>query len=210
MFISGNGFEAWGSKIISDLQGTGVKVVELSSGLVENSDPHVWLSPRLAKEEVLVIASELIKADNENVEYYLENAKKLLLKLDNLTVGFETGLSECKRKQIITSHSAFGYLVKEFGLSQVSISGLSPEEEPSTKQLVEIAKIAKKEGAKYIFFEKLVSPKLAETIASEIGAGTLVLDPIEGISDNDIMQSKNYITLMEENLANLRIALECQ
>ncbi len=210
LFISSEDFEPWGSKIKKDMVGTGVTVIEVSAGLVENNDPHIWLSPELAKKEVEVITDELIKADEGSTQYFLENEKSLIAKLDKLSMDFRQGLSSCKEYKVVTSHAAFGYLTQEYGLTQVAISGLTPDEEPSTKQMIEIAKEAEKDKLKYIFFEKLVSPKLAETIAQEIGAKTLVLDPIEGISDNDRSQGKNYLTIMEENLANLRIALECQ
>ncbi len=206
VFINGGGFESWATKIAKD----GAKVVELATGLMENNDPHVWLSPELAKKEVEMITMELIRMDESNSRYYLENQTVILAKLDKLSADFKVGLSQCKEHKVVTSHDAFGYLTREYGLTQISISGISPDEEPSTKQLVEISNLAKKENLKYIFFEKLVSPKLAQTVAEEIGAKTLVLDPIEGISDNDAKQGKNYLTLMEENLANLKIALECR
>ena len=100
--------------------------------------------------------------------------------------------------------------MREYGLNQVSISGLSPDEEPSPQQLAAIADFAKENNVEYIFFESLVSPKLAETIASEIGAETLVLNPLEGLSDEEINSGKNYFTEMQNNLANLKIALECR
>jgi len=101
-------------------------------------------------------------------------------------------------------------LASAYGLTQLPIAGLSPDEEPSSKQLVEIVDFAKKHDVRYVFFEKLISPKLACTIAQEIGAQTLVLDPLEGISQKDMQNKKNYFTIMEENLSNLRLALQCQ
>ncbi len=130
-------------------------------------------------------------------------------KLDQLDKTYAEGLKTCKQKDIITSHAAFGYLATRYGLNQVAISGISPDEEPSSQQLAEVAKFAKENDVKYIFFESLVSPKLSETIAHEIGAKTLVLDPLEGISDDDIKQGKNYFTVMENNLKNLQKALQC-
>lgn len=210
LFTLGNGFEAWGSKVKDDLKDTGVKVVEVSEGIMSDSDPHIWLSPEVAKKMADVIATELVRMDEPNTTYYLENAKTLVSRLDKLSTDYKTHLTSCEESSIVTSHAAFGYLAKEYGLTQIAISGLSPDEEPSTKRLMEVALQAKGEKLKYIFFEKLVSPDLAETIASEIGAKTLVLDPIEGISDDDVVQGKDYFTLMDENLANLKIALSCQ
>jgi zinc transport system substrate-binding protein len=109
----------------------------------------------------------------------------------------------------VTSHTAFAYLAREYGLNQVAIAGLSSGQEPSTQELTEVATFARDNGVKYIFFESLVSPKLSETIANEVGAQTLVLDPLEGIPDDEIKQGKNYFTVMEDNLKNLQTALGC-
>jgi zinc transport system substrate-binding protein len=208
LILNGGNFETWGERVKGELNA--VAVVEAGRGLFTSNDSHIWLSPKLAKEEVKTILTALSQTDPGNKNFYEENAKILISRLDKLTADYKTGLSDCKKREIITSHAAFGYLTQEFGLTQIPVSGLSPDEEPSTKRLTEISKIAKDTGIKYIFFEKLVSARLAETIADEVGAKTMVLDPIEGISDNDLSQGKNYISIMEDNLTNLRIALECR
>jgi len=172
-------------------------------------DPHVWLSPILAKKIVKQITKGYIQADENNAEYYSEKESNLLFKLDQLDEEYRQGLSSCEYNDIVTSHTAFTYLADEYGLSQVAISGLSPNEEPSAQELAEIVEFAKEKEIKYIFFESLVSPKLSETIANEIGAQTLVLDPIGGLSEDSISKGKNYFTVMEDNLNNLRIALSC-
>ena len=208
LILNGGSLEVWGIKIQEDVKN--IQVIEAGKDLFVGDDSHVWLSPRLAKEEAGNILAGLIIVDPKNESYYSENAVILNQKLDKLQAGYSRGLADCNRREIVTSHAAFGYLTREFGLTQVAIAGLSPDEEPSTKHMTEIAKFAKERQIKYIFFESLVSPKLAETIAEEVGAKTLVLDPIEGISDNNLMQGKNYLSIMEENLVNLRIALECR
>lgn len=219
MLVLNGGVEAWGGKLKDTLKGSNVEIITageelLTKGLTEEGkkikDPHIWLDPILAKIEAKNIENGFEKIDPKNAAYFQENAKKLNAKLDQLNTDFKQGLSSCQKKDIITSHSAFAYLADAYGLRQVSISGLSPDQEPSAKQLVDIARFAKENNIKYIFFERLVSPKLSETIAGEIGAKTLVLDPIEGISDDDIRQGKNYFTVMENNLKNLKLALGCQ
>jgi zinc transport system substrate-binding protein len=172
-------------------------------------DPHVWLNPQLAKNEVRRITDGYISIDPTNTMFYQENEKALDDKLDQLDSEYKEGLANCQNKDIITSHAAFAYLAEQYGLNQVAISGLSPDEEPSAQQLADVANFARKNNVRYIFFESLVSPKLSETIASEIGAKTMVLDPIEGLSDDDIKQGKNYFTVMEDNLKNLQTALQC-
>ncbi len=218
MLVLNGGVEAWADKIRETLKGKNVLIVVAGEGLLtkkltENGekmkDPHIWLDPILAKKEASKITEGFGKIDPGNNFYYRENEKKLDEKLARLDQKYKEGLHNCKQKDIITSHAAFGYLASRYGLNQVSIAGLSPDEEPSAKQLAKVAKFAKEHNVKYIFFEKLVSPKLSETITREIGANTLVLDPIEGLSDDEIKQGKNYFTVMEENLKNLQIALEC-
>ncbi|HKC15021.1 MAG TPA: zinc ABC transporter substrate-binding protein [Patescibacteria group bacterium] len=219
MLVLNGGVEGWGSKIKDNLKGTKVLIVVAGEGLITQKveeqgqnviDPHVWLDPVLAKQEVAKITDGFVKVDSSNETFYKNNQKKLDDKLDQLDKDYKEGLKSCKNKDIITSHAAFGYLASRYGLRQVPIAGLSPDEEPSTQQLAQVAKFARDNNIKYIFFESLVSPKLSETIASEVGAKTMVLDPIEGISDDNIKQGKNYFTVMEDNLKNLRVALECK
>jgi len=164
----------------------------------------------LAKEMADKIAAAIISADSANADYYASNVRKLSDKLLNLDREYSQGLSSCARKDIVTSHDAFGYMASAYGLNQVSVAGLSPDAEPSPKEIASVAKFAKDNGIKYIFFESLISPKLAETIATEIGAETMVLNPLEGLSEDEIEQGKDYVTEMRANLANLEKALQCK
>ncbi len=220
--------ENWGDKMKSNLQNADVLIVTTGDGLfsldahhthdgghtaeehtTEAKDPHIWLDPLLAKKQSQKITEAFVQEDPANAEYYKKNSAELDAKFDRLHTAFATGLATCKSRDIITSHEAFGYLAKAYNLQQESIAGLSTETEPSTKELAEVVRFAKEHDTKYIFFESLVSPKLSETIAREVGAKTMVLDPIEGIPQDDIIQGKNYFTVMEDNLKNLQIALEC-
>lgn len=217
LILNGN-VESWGNKIKENLSGTSVIIVvageglftqQLTEGGKTSPDPHVWLSPQLSKQEVNQITKGYIKIDPSNNSYYQANQKALDDRLDKLDGEYKQGLSNCKQKDIITSHAAFGYLTVAYGLNQVPISGLSADSEPSSQQLVKVINFAKSNNVKYIFFESLVSPKLSDMIANEVGAKTLVLDPLEGLTDDDIKQGKNYFTIMEDNLKNLKIALQC-
>jgi zinc transport system substrate-binding protein len=219
LVINGAGLEVWGDKIIENLKNTQVRIVIVGNDIAnqqvekegkKNQDPHVWLSPVLAKKIVNAILDGYLKIDKKNRNYYYANANKLLSELDNLDNDYKKGLANCLQNNIITSHAAFGYLATAYVLHQIPITGLSPDAEPSAKQLAEISRFAKKNNVKYIFFESLVSPKLAETIANEIGVNTLVLDPIEGISKDGEKQGENYFSIMKENLNNLKKALKCQ
>lgn len=209
LIINGAGLETWADKIKVELTNKNIPIL-IAGNTIANEDPHIWLSPPLAKKEIYAILQGFITIDENNKDYYQDNANKLKLHLDELDQQYKNGLMTCVQKNFVTSHAAFGHLAQAYGLTQTSISGLSPDEEPSTKQLAEVADFAKKNNIKYIFFESLVSPKLSETVAVEIGAKTLVLDPIEGISEDDMKLGKNYFTIMEDNLKNLTIALECK
>jgi zinc transport system substrate-binding protein len=219
LILNGGGLEAWGAHIKQNLDSKNIVIITIGEGLINQqvseeggnaTDPHIWLSPPLAKEIVDKITKGFIQIDPENVKYYQPNADRLKNQLSNLDKEYRQGLHTCLEKNIITSHAAFGYLATAYGLNQIPIAGLSPDSEPSPRQLAGIVKFAKINKIKYIFFERLVSPKLSETIAKEIGAKTLVLNPIEGLSNDEVSQGKNYFTEMRNNLANLKLALQCK
>ncbi len=219
LILNGGDIEPWASDIREILKNSDTKIITTGAELmslaeiedgVKINDPHVWLDPMLVIKQAEVILDSLAKADPTNALYYKNNAATLTAKLESLDKEFKQNLNACKKKDIITSHTAFGYLTAAYGFNQVSVTGVSPDEEPSAQQLAKIAEFAKKNNVKYIFFETLVSPKLSETIANEVGAQTLVLNPLEGLNKNEIAAGKNYFTEMKSNLANLMIALECR
>lgn len=175
-----------------------------------NNDPHFWLDPVLFQSEVQVVRDAFVQADPVNTAKYMLNAAGLINDLKGLDQEFKDGLKECQGKKIITSHDAFGHLAKRYGFENLAIAGVSPDQEPSPKRLAELSDLAKKNNIKYIFFETLVSPKLADTLATEIGAKTLVLNPIEGLTQEEAIKGKDYLVLMQENLYNLRTALQCK
>ena len=170
-------------------------------------DPHVWLSPALAVEEVRGIEKAFAEKDPANADQYKSNADAYVAKLEALDTEFKDGLSGTKRTDFITQHAAFGYLAREYGLTQVPIAGLSPEQEPSAQEMAEIVEFAKEHDVKTIFFETLVSSKVAEAIASEIGAKTAVLNPLEGLTEEEIAAGEDYLSIMRANLAALQAAL---
>lgn len=172
-----------------------------------HKDPHIWLDPLNAKTMVDNILAGLVKVDNKNRSTYEANAAAYKKDLDQLHQEYENGLANVKIKEFVTSHAAFGYLAKRYNLVQVPVRGLTADTEPSPADMAAIVKLAKEKGIKYIFFETLVSPKVSETIASELNGQTLVLNPIESLTDQEIAAGKNYLTVMRENLKNLKIAL---
>jgi zinc transport system substrate-binding protein len=156
------------------------------------------------------ISAAVIALDPANERRAQERTDRLKMRLDELDREFQNGLTACRQKNFVTAHTAFGYLASAYGLTQIGISGLSPEAEPTPQELAEVARFAQANNVKYIFFETLTSPRLAETIAREVGAATLVLNPLEGLADEEEKAGKNYFTEMRQNLYNLKIALQCQ
>lgn len=207
--LNGGGLEPWANSVTSQLSSNTV-LITAGQDVITNTDPHVWLSPKLAMQQVKKITLGFIQADAAHSVYYLAKQNTVLQQLAELDSAYQTGLAECASRDIITTHTAFSYLASDYSLNQVAISGLSPDEEPSPAQLADIVQFAQDQQIRYIFFESLVSPKLAETIASETGAQTLVLNPLEGLTDADMTAGQNYFTVMQDNLNNLRTALQCQ
>ena len=171
-----------------------------------SADPHFWLDPtRMAKAATLV-GDKLAEADSAHADVYKANAKALAEELNTLSDTLVTKTSSCKVKTFVTAHTAFGYLADRTGLTQVGISGLDPESSPSPARLAEIAQIAKEQGVTTIFTEALIDPKVAQTLADDLGITTAVLDPIESQTD----ASKDYAATMNSNIDALTKALDCQ
>jgi zinc transport system substrate-binding protein len=164
-------------------------------------DPHVWLDPKRLAAIAATIADELGDP---------EAATDLVTRLDELDAEFRAGLAHCERHEIVTSHTAFGYLADAYGLQQIALTGLSPEAEPSPRALEELVHEVEEERATTVFFETLVSPRLAETVAREAGAETAALDPLEGLGEDELEAGEDYLSVMRENLAALREALGCR
>ena len=171
-----------------------------------SADPHFWLDPvRMAKAATLV-GDKLAEADSAHADTYKANAKALSEELTTLGDTLVSRTSTCKVKTFVTAHTAFGYLADRTGLTQVGISGLDPESSPSPARLAEIAQIAKDQGVTTIFTEALIDPKVAQTLADDLGITTAVLDPIESQTD----ASKDYAATMNSNIDALTKALDCQ
>lgn len=218
LILNGGMFETWGDKIKDQLQGSSTYILVAGDKLINNQkdeagnmikDPHIWLDPALAKQEAEKIALSLEKIDSNNASYYRERKTALINDLSEVDREYRIGLENCQIRDFVTSHASFGYLAARYNIHQVAISGISPDEEPSSQKLAEITNVVKSEHIPVIFFETLVSPKLSEVIAAETGAKIAVLDPIEGLSQDKINAGQTYITLMKENLTNLQTALLC-
>ncbi len=228
--MNGEGVDAWGDKIIDDLKAHGVITIRMAdtitpmggfseSGEIDPThpssananayDPHLWLDPVLAEKEAALIRDAFVRADPAHAGEYQANAAALLGQLASLDREYRQGLAQCKVKDAVVSHNAFRYMAKEYGFTTLAIAGLDPEQEPSPSRVAALADLARREHIRYIFFETLVSPKIAQTVATEIGAQSLVLNPLEGLTKDDEEQGKDYLSIMRDNLQNLRTALQC-
>ena len=171
----------------------------------DSLDPHFWLDPVRMKSAATAIEEALATADPDHAEDYKTNLETLTSTLDGLDSSYQGGFSQCERKTFITSHAAFGYLADRYGLTQTSISGIDPEQEPSAADIAAAKKAVEDTGSTTIFTEELVSPETAEAVASETGATTAVLSPIESAPED-----ADYAGAMLANLDALRTALACK
>jgi len=171
------------------------------------TDPHFWLDPQRYSDVARAISARLSSVDPANKAYYEKNAKAFEDKLDVLSKEFTAGLSSCQRKDIVTSHAAFSYLAQRFGMKQIALNGLSPDQEPRVAELAAVSTYARANGVTTIYAETLVSPAIAETVARESGATMATLDPIEGLTKASA--GKNYFEVMRSNLKALRSGQGC-
>jgi zinc transport system substrate-binding protein len=202
----GGGFQPALEDAVAKREGPSLDALEGQSLLPgprdgDEADPHVWLDPtRLA-----AVARRVAGALGDPAA-----ADGLVERLDALDAELRSGLADCGRREIVTSHAAFGYLAHRYGLEQVPLAGLAPEAEPSPRDLEALVQRVEESGATTVFFETLASPELAEVVARETGATTAVLDPLEGIAADRLADGVDYFTVMRENLAALRKALGCR
>jgi zinc transport system substrate-binding protein len=235
MFVYlGAGFEGWVNDTLGSLpKDSKLAVVEASKGLAlikaedempapsaktdksahsmegtSNWDPHAWLSPQNAKKMALTIKDNLVQLDAANKADYEANFTKFAAQLDQLDNQYKQALSPLPKKQIVVTHQSFGYLARDYGLTQRPIMGLSPDAEPTSKDLKDINDFIRSNNVKYIFFEALVSDRLAKTLAKDANVETMVLNPVEGLTEEEVKAGDDYISLMGQNLNNLIKALQ--
>ncbi len=232
IYIGAN-LEPWIEDILKSLRAEKIKIIEASRGIPllelekeeqhkhpldypeerksELLDPHIWLDFSNAEMIVEKIQEALSEIDPESQELYRKNANLYKHKLQMLDQKFKNALQRCSQKTFIFGgHAAFGYLARRYGLRQVSLYGLSPNSKPTPQQLIEIINLAKECKAKVIFFETQISKELAEVVAKEAKAETLLLNPGANISRKQLESRITFLEIMEENLKNLRYGLDCQ
>ncbi len=211
---TGKFMEPWVEDIIKGVSGKNVKIVDSSVGakmILEGfTDPHIWLDFDNAKIIVDNIAQAFSEKDTANTNYYKEKAddyKNALSMLDN---EYKTALSSCKNKEIVYGgHYAFGYLARRYGLEYLAAQGVSPDAEPTAQDLIQLVQQIKKNNIQYVFYEELTSHKIAETLASETKAKMLLLSAAHNLTKEDFENKASFISIMEKNLNNLKIGLQC-
>jgi len=178
--------------------------LSLASG---TTDPHFWLDPQRYSDVAKVISTRLSSVDPANRADYEKNSKAFETKLTALSGEFAAGLSTCRRKELVTSHAAFSYLARRFGMKQIAINGLSSDQEPKAAALATVSTYARANGVTTIYAETLVSPAIASTVARESGARLATLDPIEGLTGQSA--GKDYFEVMRSNLKALQAGQGC-
>jgi zinc transport system substrate-binding protein len=170
-------------------------------------DPHFWLDPMRLADVGDAVASELSDLNPDAAKTFEQNATALRHDLEGLNRTYTQGLSDCTSRLLVTSHAAFGYLADAYGLEQVGLTGLTPETEPTPAELAAVTDFVRQHHVGTIFYETLVSPDVAETVARATGATTAVLDPIEGLTDQSA--GSDYLEIMASNLTAIQKGLGC-
>jgi zinc transport system substrate-binding protein len=203
VLLVGGGLQPALEKAADGAEGTVLDVLEGLEVLEEDGavDPHVWLDPVRFAQVVERIGAEL---GGE------APARQLASQLRALDGEFRSGLADCDRRELVTAHDAFGYLADRYALEVIPIAGLAPEAEPSARDLEEISDLVRERGVTTVFVEPLLSPEVGETVAREAGVETGVLNPLEGLTEEELAAGENYLTVMRANLDALRAGLGCR
>lgn len=200
----GGGFQPEVERLVPEVAST-LDVLAVRPAGERGADPHIWLDPVLMVAMTEAVATALARVDPRNGEAYRDNARELVTRIQDLDDDFQTGLSRCARREIVTGHEAFGYLADRFNLGQVGIAGIDPAQPPPAPRIEEVAQQVRESGVATIFYERLLPEGPAEEVAGAAGAVTALLDPLESAP-----RSGDYLTVMQQNLRALRSALECR
>ncbi len=221
---TGKFMEPWAEDVIRGAVNKNLIVVDASLGTkmipvvfhdadepAGSPDPHIWLDFDNAKIMVKNIAQAFLLKDSADRDFYEQKANDYSNKLTGLDTLYKTTLATCKDKEIVYGgHYAFGYLARRYGLKYLSAQGVSPDAEPTANDLVRLVEQIKKNKVRYIFYEELTSPKIAETIAGETNAKMLLLNAAHNLSRDQFDQGLSFFDILKRDLENLRVGLECK
>jgi zinc transport system substrate-binding protein len=202
-----HGFQPAVEQAVAEAKGTrfdALAGMSLQAGVGDEAgatDPHVWLDPVRFAQLIRRLGTAL---------HHRQKADALAERVLALDGAYRRGLAHCRQRTFVSSHAAFAYMAARYGLKMDAITGVDPESEPAPRTLERLARLVRRDHISTVFFERLVSPKLAETVAREAGAKTAVLDPIEGLTAQEQHQGITYLGLMRQNLTELRKALGCR
>lgn len=215
-----NEMETWVEAVLDSIDTDKTVIIEASKGIkllemdeedeeheghehAHGVDPHVWLDPVLAQQEVETISQGIIEVDSSNKEVYQTNSQLFIEQLSLLDKKFQAQVEKAGQKDFVTQHAAFGYLAARYGLHQIAISGISPDQEPNPSELAQIEDFVKEHQVDIIFTEELSSDKIAATIAKATGASLCTLNTLEGLSNEQQQAGEDYLSVMEMNLTSL-------
>jgi zinc transport system substrate-binding protein len=218
LIFSGAGLEPWIPQITAAAGNPGLVLVDSSQGIPllpvssqfqtgsRTVDPHIWLDPLLAKQQVTNILNGLIKADPNDQEYFTSNAEKYIAKLDVLNSEISDVAAHAKTRYFVTFHEAFSYFARRYNLTQISIAGPF-EEEPTPGDITKVVAAINEYRLCYVGYESLENPSISQSIASQTHATLILMDPIEGLSQSDQAAGKDYLTKMQDDLGSFKLAL---
>jgi len=221
---TGKFMEPWAEDVIKGAVNKNLIVVDASRGTkmipgvfhdadepAGSLDPHIWLDFDNAKIIVKNIMQAFQLKDGANKEFYEQKAEDYSDKLTELDTLYKTTLATCKDREIVYGgHYAFGYLAKRYGLKYLAAQGVSPDAEPTANDLIKLVEQIKKDKIKYVFYEELTSPKIAETIAGETKANMLLLNAAHNLSRDQFEQGLSFFDILKKDLENMRVGLECK
>ncbi|MBM3471186.1 MAG: ABC transporter substrate-binding protein [Armatimonadetes bacterium] len=235
LIYNGAGFEPWVERLLPTLPTTvgvvrataGLPLIRTSQGTSASGkpatagvpgkpatagvpDPHAWLDPLLAAQMLETILIAFAATDPAGEEAYRQAATVARGELAGLHARFSQGLARCEQRLVVSTHTAFAYLARRYGLEHIGLAGLAPEADPTPAALARLARTLRARGVRVVFVERPASPRAAETLAREIGARTMMLHPVEGLTPEEIAAGANYVTIMDENLRVLREGLGCR
>lgn len=235
---TGKAMEPWAEKVLKGVGNPNLRVVDASKGIalmkMEKSeaekghvkgqqthhhrdhalhgvDPHIWLDFANSQQIVGILADALTLARPADERLLRQNAEAYKEKLRALDDRFMAELSQCPKREFIhAGHYAFGYLARRYQLIYVAAQGFVPDSEPTAKQIAALASQVQSRGLKVVFYEELVEPRVAKTVAMETGAELLMLHGAHNLSRQEFEKGTSFIDLMQGNLTHLKRGLGCQ
>ncbi|MCX8026830.1 MAG: zinc ABC transporter substrate-binding protein [Thermodesulfovibrionales bacterium] len=224
---TGRFLEPWVDRLLKAIDNKNLIVIDASRGTTlltikqhshkhdnnphhSDVDPHIWLDIRNAMKMVDNIYEGIVQKEPLNQDFYKKNADRYKAILSDIDSNYEKTLSSCPKKTIISGgHHSFGYLAKRYNLHFYSAYGISPDSEPSPKTLATLSSIVKKEGLRYVVFEEMIMPRVANTIARETGAQVVLLRAGHNLEVDEFKKGKTFVSVLNDNLDVLKKVLQC-